>query len=580
YLMGHLTVGHLNVAALLWLPLFAVALLAAGDRRRFALPAAAVCLFMTAMTEWHTTLFALVLGGLLGLWALLGALWRRAGWARPARMAAAGLLGGLLLAPLVVATAQAVHAAGARAELGERWAQEHSANLLAFLLPQDLHPLWGDAVLAWRKANIEEVLSEGRVSLGLIVMVLAAIGVVGLRWRAAPWLAAAGVGIALALGPEVHIGTVVRSAVTPFDILSTVPLVDVSRTPARFSVLATLGLAVLSAAGVREIARRLPPRAVVPVIALLGALVVAEFLTAPFDLERPPDTALARQIGQKIAEIDPQGTVLTLPYRQAEQERVFHQVQHERPIFGGFIPREVERPFRTNTPGFVDLGTARPLRDIFEAMPDPLAVLNYFHVRYVLVYRGEVLDDAPGRALLTSLRRVLRQSAPALTSADGALEAWGVPPAALTEPFMRADRGWWPVETIPQLGRTRWMGERSLLVLERPRLTPVTVEFTAVSYQEPRRIEVRAGDRVLDVVTVTPAPHDFVVTVPADLGSTHLTLTSLDGVDSPALHGNEHDQRDLSVAVARVRLITEPPTVRDDDPVHPVLADATRALAG
>jgi hypothetical protein len=65
---------------------------------------------------------------------------------------------------------------------------------------------------------------------------------------------------------------------------------------------------------------------------------------------------------------------------------------------------------------------------------------------------------------------------------------------------------------------------------------------------------VRADDAVVGVFTTPTEPTEMSFTLPPAAGSTRLTLSSLDGADSPANHGNERDKRTLSVAVARVRL--------------------------
>ena len=77
-------------------------------------------------------------------------------------------------------------------------------------------------------------------------------------------------------------------------------------------------------------------------------------------------------------------------------------------------------------------------------------------------------------------------------------------------PFLRADRGWFPIESLPALGRTRWMGEQARLYLERPLPAPATVRLIAVSYATPRRIEVRADDAPVGVFTVPTEPTEIV----------------------------------------------------------------------
>lgn len=558
YLLGHLNVGHLNVAALAPLPLFLLGLLRAAEGSRASLLVAAASLAVSALSEWHTTIFALMAGGVLIGWQALLAAQRRSAWSAPPRAVAACVLGGLLLLPLALRTARAVAEAGGRAELGERWAERHSANLLAYLLPQDLHPLWNGLITTWRERNLQEVLTEGRVSLGLTVLLLAGLGLLAQRQRAVPWLVIAGLGIMLGLGPVLHVGQREFDIVMPFDLFDLLPYADVSRTPARFSVLAVLALAVLLAFGVRWLAGRFAWRwSPVVTAGIAGLLVVAEFWTAPYPLTVPPDAVLAERIGREIAASDPQGTVLTLPYRAAEQERLYHQVYHGRPIFGGFIARDIERPFRTSTPGFADLALPAPFVDIFEPTADPLATLNYYHVGYVLFYRGELQGKENTEMVETieaALRRVLRQPAPTLVSSDGTLEAWRVPRAEVTTPFLRPGQGWYPVETAGPAGRMRWLGAVAELYVERPREMTATLTFTAWSLGEPRRLEVRLGETVLGVFTIEQGPTEVQVPLPAGHDATMLVLRSLDGADSPTELGIANDKRELSVALARVRL--------------------------
>jgi hypothetical protein len=589
--MGHLNVGHLNVAALGWLPLFVFALLRAAEGSRRAMVLAPIALAMTALCEWHTAVFAVVVGGVVVAVLVVRALQRRVSWWAPGRAIMASLAGGLVLLPLIIPTAQAVAEAGRRAELGDRFAETHSANLLAFLLPQDLHPLWQPAMDAWRQAAITEALTEGRVSLGWTVLALALVGIAALRWRALPGLVVLALGMGLALGPVLHVGTEAYDVVTPYDLFERLPYVDVSRTPARFSVLAMLALAMLAAFGVRALARSLAPR--VPearTLVLAGLLVVGEFLTAPYGMTPPPDTTVAARVGQEIAALDPAGTVLTLPYRRAEQERVFHQVHHQRPIFGGFIPRDLDRPFRSNTPGFADLSLNRPFVDIFEPMVDPLAALNYFRVRYILLYRGEVRDDEPGRRLQAAIRQLLRQTAPAMTTADQALEAWRVPPREVPLAFLRTGRGWHPVERWQANSYRRWMAEEAEWHLERSVDVPVTIDFVAVSYAKPRRIEVRADDQVLGVYTIRPELMPVTLHLPAGSGTTRLTFRSLDGIDIPnewQPNAGTRDSRALSVAMTQVHVTpgaatvaSVPGSVSPDDERAGALLSARPAPAG
>lgn len=555
YLLGHLNVGHLNVAMLPWLPLFALGLLRAAEGRRAGVALAALCLPLSALTEWHTTLGALLLTGLMIAWSGWLALRQAGPWGAPLRMALAGALGAALTAPYALATARAAAAVGARAEIGVTAAEDYSANLLAYLLPHDLHPLWGGAIFVWRRANVWEVPTEARLSLGWTVLLLAGVGLWAGRRALLPWLGLALLGVALALGPSLRVGPWEYKLPMPFDLFSALPYMNVSRTPARFSLLVVLAAAVLCAYGVRRLGDTIAGgRRPGLVVAGATLLLLAELMTAPFRLSVPPDRELAEQIGRELAASDPAATILTLPTFPLEQKLLFHQVHHERPIYsvGGSLWRDIERPFRTQTPGFADLIEGKPFRDMVQPA-DPLAVLGYFRVRYVLLYSGDV-PPARAEALRATLRRVLGQPGPAHVARDGTLEAWRVPPAPAPGAFLRTGAGWYPLESWTGLGPGRWMGATADLYLERPAAAAVTVAFSALSFGGSRRLEVRAGDAVLDTFTVTPKVGEIRLRLPAAAGATRLTLRSLDGTISPREAAGLADNRQLSVGLARVRV--------------------------
>jgi hypothetical protein len=215
--------------------------------------------------------------------------------------------------------------------------------------------------------------------------------------------------------------------------------------------------------------------------------------------------------------------------------------------------RDFDRPFRALTPGFADLMLDAPYRDIFDPPADPLAVLNYYHVRYVLFYSGEVPDNRQGQ-FRAALRRVLQQPAPELVSEDRALEAWRVPPVEPAGPFLRTDTGWYPIENWEGLGLGRWMGAPAQLYLERPQPVPVTISFVAVSFAKPRRLEVRADDQPVGVFTIAPDRADVTLQLPAARGTTRLLFRSLDGADTPSALTGARDNRSLSIGLTRVRV--------------------------
>jgi hypothetical protein len=160
--MAHL-LGHMQVFSMIWPPFYVLWLLRTLEPwarpgrppsprlwRNIAL--SALFLGLATLVDWYHTLYLLLFTGLTLLWML----WRNrrflttsgSGWLTHPffgplmTIAAIGLLFGLALSPLLLPM---VRAAGQRPDLETGLFQNItlSADLLAFVLPSEMHPLWG-----------------------------------------------------------------------------------------------------------------------------------------------------------------------------------------------------------------------------------------------------------------------------------------------------------------------------------------------------------------------------------------------------------------------------------------------------
>ncbi|HEY8550433.1 MAG TPA: hypothetical protein VIL35_10790 [Vicinamibacterales bacterium] len=144
-------------------------------------------------------------------------------------------------------------------------------DLIAWLLPNPAHPLWRDTMIPliqrWAgrgDAYPEFVAPQSCVALGVIA--LAWLG----GWRPSrAWLAFTDSFGLLALGPFLHVAGVNTQILMPWSVLRYAPVLGMVRSPTRFSVLATLGVAMLFA--LAHLTRRHPQRRRL----LLAAIVVA-----------------------------------------------------------------------------------------------------------------------------------------------------------------------------------------------------------------------------------------------------------------------------------------------------------------
>ena len=159
---------------------------------------------------------------------------------------AAGLVTTALLSPVL-------YAIGLKITSGEfapgvMWRNSPpGVDLLAFVIPNPNHPLtpdWiGNLVRSFEGEYLESVVSVPLVALAVFLVAWR------MGWRPSRWWAALAIAFgALALGPFVHIASMNTYIPGPWALLRYVPMLGLARTPARFSVVMMLAVAVLFAA--------------------------------------------------------------------------------------------------------------------------------------------------------------------------------------------------------------------------------------------------------------------------------------------------------------------------------------------
>jgi hypothetical protein len=341
YLLNHLRVGHLGVVSAVWVPLALLALLrAVRTRRPRWILLSAVALAAAAYTDLQAGLALALLAPLLLV---------AEGWARPRALAggslsvhAAGLLALTLAAPLLVGALAEIQAEVPIAQ-PRRYAVMNSADLLAFVSPQPLHPLWGAVMRGWYREHALDLGHETVVYPGLVVVALATVGLATSTTRRPFWAVAAALLAALSVGPVIHLGgpeaglALPFGLPTPYAVLQEMPFVAIGRTPARFMGPAMLALAVLAAAGVVALRERRPAWRpfVGPAAALL---IVFEFLPLPF----PTFTPHVPAGYALLAERGCGGPILELPAYASgpdQKKRLFFQALHGCSISGGYVSR-------------------------------------------------------------------------------------------------------------------------------------------------------------------------------------------------------------------------------------------------
>ncbi len=331
-----------------------------------------------------------------------------------------------------------------------------SADLLAFVTPQEFHPLWG----AWAREQAQaftSTVSEHQVFAGFTVLALVLLGLwqgyAGSRRRLAdgtrvspgPWPLVALAFFVLSLGPVLHIAGRTqllpggRELPLPYGwLVAIVPFMEISRSVSRMDVMVMLALAVLAALGVAWLAGRGRIARVAPVTVL--SLIIFEFLPAPYPMS-PPDTP---DWYEALAADPRPGAVMNLPMNWDRPGYLLYQTVHRKPLIAAYISRDdprtlVERVpvlqhFRHLGPDIVQLDLARQGQQ----------VLSDLGVSWVVLDRYKMPGGAEREYTEAATGQIFGAQQPVYE--DDRLTVYEVSPPEDRLPYLILGDGWEPFE--------------------------------------------------------------------------------------------------------------------------------------
>jgi hypothetical protein len=242
-----------------------------------------------------------------------------------------------------------------------------SPDLADFVLLDPRHSLLGGAVAGVRAGLGLDPLPKAVA----VSWALGALAVAGAVWavrrrelRMAPWILLAIAFGALTLGPEVRAFGHDTGLAGPYRWLAAVlPFFEQARMPMRFGAVSQLGLAVLAAGAIGELAARAGPRRAWMVGAAAIALVSFEDLRCP--LEMAP--VHVPEAYARVAELSPPGDSALIDWptgvRDAAEVEGLHQVVHQQKLVQDlplFLPRAARETRRT--------ATGPELRGLFDSL--------------------------------------------------------------------------------------------------------------------------------------------------------------------------------------------------------------------
>lgn len=304
--------------------------------------------------------------------------------------------------PILGAIVSDMLAEGDFLQQGLGFSNSFSADLLGFLVPSHLHPLFGSLEGQFQFSYINFVY------LGYVAIGLALIAVLKSP-KSRIWAFWSGIIFLIALGPTLRInGSEFNIPYLPFNLLLKIPIVEGNRYPSRWSVLLTLCLAVLVGYGASWLMNRLKKYGSSSILPIgLGILILFEHLSLPLptsDLSVPEFYSTIRRDAGNFTVLElplawRNGFRVTGSYRadpQAPIDPVFmlsqwYQSAQQHPILNGNTSRNPELKFQyfAETPlldSLIAIQEGHSIDDAAVARDKRLApgLLEFFNIRYVV----------------------------------------------------------------------------------------------------------------------------------------------------------------------------------------------------
>ncbi|MGZ4891723.1 MAG: hypothetical protein ACXV2B_05635, partial [Halobacteriota archaeon] len=383
--------GHLNLMTTQWIPFFALFFLKTLREPKWSNPAiAGVFLVLAAFSDFQFVLYLVT----FSLLATAYYFWRERRQLTSLtsflkRGSFALVVFGAFTAPLLIPMLQELlHGSYMYSPYADY--VRYSADLVAFFIPSPWHPLLGSHVLPLYQ-HFGPYAHETTMFVGYIGLVLSIVVVLKRRTHDVVfWALASGVFIVLSLGPVLQIYDS-PTVPLPYAILWRLPVVSISRVPARWGIMIMLCVAVLSGFGLQYLVdrfrspRRIASRENVLCLVFAG-LILFEFLSAPYPVGSTSVPAFYKTMAS-----DPESyAILEVPFN-FNGTILYYQTIHHKPLVGGYVSREPP-----NARQFVEKQPSAHFLSLIQFMSNNVSVnasyfnpsaLAQYNIRYVIVHQ-------------------------------------------------------------------------------------------------------------------------------------------------------------------------------------------------
>ncbi len=301
--------------------------------------------------------------------------------------------------------------------------------------------------------------------LGYSVIFLSALAVIRYRqnhiWF---WLLICGIFVLMSLGPELKIFHESTGIVLPDKIFyDVVPEWDEIRAPARFIVMANLALAVLASYAVYGLLKNKfsPFKQQLMLTAVIGFVILFEFSMIPYLSYSEP----IPDIYEEIKNDESKFAVLPVPIGGtgdglllSAPVMLYHQIHHEKPIYGGFESRVDIEIMRNTQTYFLNMFHILGSKDDVikqDLVTHGLSLFDHFDIKYVTLHKEILSYDKINQNTLSleflpetkqHMSEILGGDKP--IHEDNHIIVYKIPKSNSLEPFLLLGSGWYIFEVL------------------------------------------------------------------------------------------------------------------------------------
>ena len=367
---------------------------------------------------------------------------------------------------------------------------------------------------------------ENLVFLGYSIIFLSVLAVIKYRrnhiWF---WVLICGIFVLMSLGPELKIFDEPTGIVLPDKVFyDTVPEWDEIRAPARFIVIANLALAVLTSYAVYGLLKNKFSafKQQLMLTAVIGFVILFEFSMIPYLSYSEP----IPDIYEEIKNDESKFAVLSAPiggtgngFLLSDPVFLYHQIHHEKPIYGGFESRVDNEIMRNTQTYFLNMFHILGSKDDVikqDLVTHGLSLFDHFDIKYVTLHKelasyDKINQDTLSLKFLPETKQlmseILGEDKPIYE--DNHITVYKIPKSNSLEPFLLLGSGWHIFEILYDV-RTVMKNSEILIVNPTNSETNVTLNLVLSSIENEKTVTVYFNNKKLNETNVPFSPKTII----------------------------------------------------------------------